>query len=232
MMMDEYQRKCVSADEAVKVIKSGDWIEFSWGASFAGLLADAIDRRKEELFDVNIRGGVILKPLPFIENDPNREHFTWNSMHMSGYERNLAKKNMAFYLPIKYSELPRYMRENCRTDVVAIQVAPMDDHGYFNFGASITHYAAAIDRARAVIVEVNEDMPKAHGGYDHVIHLSKVDYVVEGGHQGMPILPSAAPSDIDKKNCRACNLGDRRRILRPTGDRRNAERAWHHDRRF
>lgn len=197
--MNEYKKKCVSADEAVKVIRSGDWVEFSWGASFAGLLGEAITRRKEELSDVNMRGGVILKPLPFIEDDQAGEHFTWNSMHMGGYERKLASKGSAFYIPIKYSEVPRYLRENCKTDVVAIQVAPMDAYGYFNFGVTISHYAAAIEKARAVIVEVNEDMPKVHGGYGHTVHISKVDYIVEGGHQGLPVLPSAAPSDIDKK---------------------------------
>lgn len=198
-MMNEYKGKCVSADEAVKAIRSGDWVEFAWGASYAGLLADAIARRKEELFDVNLRGGVILKPLPFIEEDPEGEHFTWNSMHMGGYERKLAQKNLAFYIPIKYSEVPRYIRENCRTDVVAIQVAPMDDYGYFNLGVTISHYAAAIEKARVVIVEVNEDMPKVHGGFEHTVHISKVDYIVEGGHCGLPVLPSAAPSEIDKK---------------------------------
>jgi butyryl-CoA:acetate CoA-transferase len=199
MIMDEYRKKRVSADEAVKVIQSGDWVEFSWGASYAGLIGEAIARRKEELQDVNLRGGVLLKPLPFIECDPAGEHFTWNSMHMGGYERKLAQKGLAYYIPIKYSEVPRYIRENCRTDVVAIQVSPMDAHGNFNFGVSISHYAAAIEKARAVIVEVNEDMPKVHGGYEHTVHISKVDYIVEGGHSGLPILPSSAPSDIDKQ---------------------------------
>jgi acyl-CoA hydrolase len=41
-------------------------------------------------------------------------------------------------------------------------------------------------------------MPKVHGGFEHTVHISKVDYIVEGGHSGLPILPSAAPSDIDK----------------------------------
>ncbi|NCB27230.1 MAG: butyryl-CoA:acetate CoA-transferase, partial [Bacteroidia bacterium] len=76
--MAEYKQKCVSADKAVQVIQSGDWVEFGWGASHAGLLADAIARRKEELTDVNMRGGVIMKPLPFIEEDPEGKHFTWN----------------------------------------------------------------------------------------------------------------------------------------------------------
>ncbi|MDR1136053.1 MAG: butyryl-CoA:acetate CoA-transferase [Clostridiales Family XIII bacterium] len=196
---DEYKQKCVSADEAVKSIRSGDWVEFAWGASCAGLIGEALAKRKDELTDVNLRGGVIISPLPFIEADPAGEHFTWNSMHMGGSERKLAQKNLAYYLPIKYSELPRYIRENCTTDVVAIQVSPMDSHGYFSFGVSITHYAAALENARTIIVEVNEDMPRVHGGYDHVIHISKVNYIVEGGHSGLPVLPSAAPSDIDKK---------------------------------
>jgi butyryl-CoA:acetate CoA-transferase len=197
--MDEYRRKCVSADEAVKVIKSGDWVEFAWGASMAGLLDEALAKRKEELRDVNLRGGVILKPLACIESDPTGEHFTWNSWHLGGWERKLAAKGLAYYIPLKYSELPRYLRENLQTDVVAIQVAPMDEHGYFNFGVTVSHYAAAIEKARNVIVEVNEDMPRVHGGYEHMVHISKVDYIVEGGHRGLPILPSAAASEIDKQ---------------------------------
>ena len=199
MIMDEYRRKCVLADEAVKVIKSGDWVEFAWGASMAGLLDEALAKRKEELRDVNLRGGVILKPLACIESDPTGEHFTWNSWHLGGWERKLAAKGLAYYIPLKYSELPRYLRENLQTDVVAIQVAPMDEHGYFNFGVTVSHYAAAIEKARNVIVEVNEDMPRVHGGYEHMVHISKVDYIVEGGHRGLPILPSAAASEIDKQ---------------------------------
>jgi len=199
MNMDEYRKKCVSADEAVKVIRSGDWIEYAWAASSPILLGEALARRKHELTDVNLRGGVMLTPLPFVDCDPEGEHFTWNSWHMGGGERKLAQKGLAYYIPIKYSEVPRYLRENLQTDVVAIQVAPMDEHGYFSFGVSVSHYAAAIEKARAVIVEVNEDMPSAPGGYDNTVHISKVDYVVEGGHRGLPLLPSAPASEIDKQ---------------------------------
>lgn len=199
MYMEEYRKKCVSADEAVKVIRSGDWIEFAWAASMPGLLDEALAKRKDELQDVNIRGGVLLSPVACIESDPEGEHFTWNSWHLGGRERKWVQNGQAYYIPIKYSEVPRYLRENVKTDVVAIQVAPMDAHGYFSFGLSVSHYAAAIEKARAVIVEVNEDMPSVHGGYDHTVHISKVDFVVEGGHRGLPILPSAPASDLDRK---------------------------------
>ncbi|AFM40249.1 acetyl-CoA hydrolase [Desulfosporosinus acidiphilus SJ4] len=199
MIREEYQKKCVTADEAVKVIRSGDWVEFAWAASVAGLLDEALARRKDELYDVNLRGGVLLTPLACIESDPTGEHFTWNSWHLGGRERKWAQKGLAYYIPLKYSELPRYIRENLQTDVVAIQVAPMDEHGYFSFGVTVSHYAAAIEKARNVIVEVNEDMPRVHGGYDHMVHISKVDYIVEGGHRGLPVLPSAPASEIDRQ---------------------------------
>ncbi|WP_049804035.1 acetyl-CoA hydrolase/transferase C-terminal domain-containing protein [Desulfosporosinus acidiphilus] len=199
LIREEYQKKCVTADEAVKVIRSGDWVEFAWAASVAGLLDEALARRKDELYDVNLRGGVLLTPLACIESDPTGEHFTWNSWHLGGRERKWAQKGLAYYIPLKYSELPRYIRENLQTDVVAIQVAPMDEHGYFSFGVTVSHYAAAIEKARNVIVEVNEDMPRVHGGYDHMVHISKVDYIVEGGHRGLPVLPSAPASEIDRQ---------------------------------
>ncbi|AFM41118.1 acetyl-CoA hydrolase [Desulfosporosinus acidiphilus SJ4] len=198
MYIDEYRKKCVSADEAVKVVRSGDWVEFSWAANMACLLDEALARRKEELHDVNIRAAVLLKPSAILDSDPLGEHFTWNSWHLSGRERKLVQNGQAYYIPIKYSEVPRWLRENLQTDVVAIQVAPMDEHGYFSFGVTISHYAAAIEKARVVIVEVNEDMPSVHGGYDHVVHISQVDYIVEGGHRGLPELPSAPPSEKDK----------------------------------
>ena len=199
MYMEEYRKKSVSADEAVKVIRSGDWIEFAWAASMPGLIDEALAKRKDELYDVNIRGGVILSPVACIESDPAGEHFTWNSWHLGGRERKWVQNGQAYYIPLKYSELPRYLRENVKTDVVAIQVAPMDEHGYFSFGLTVSHYAAAIEKARAVIVEVNEDMPITHGGYDHAVHISKVDFVVEGGHTGLPILPSAPASELDRQ---------------------------------
>lgn len=199
MYIEEYRNKCVSADEAVKVVRSGDWVEFSWAASMACLLDEALARRTEELRDVNIRAAVLLKPSAILESDPTGEHFTWNSWHLSGRERKLVQNGQAYYIPIKYSEVPRWIRENLQTDVVAIQVAPMDEHGYFSFGVTISHYAAAIEKARAVIVEVNEDMPSVHGGYDHMVHISNVDYVVEGGHRGLPELPATPASEIDKR---------------------------------
>ena len=59
----EYKQKLVSADEAVKVIKSGDWVDYGWCTGTPDALDKALAKRTDELKDVNLRGGILLKPL-------------------------------------------------------------------------------------------------------------------------------------------------------------------------
>ena len=130
----EYKQKLVSADEAVKVIKSGDWVDYGWCTGTPDALDKALAKRTDELKDVNLRGGILLKPLAVFEREDAGEHFTWNSWHMSGIERKYINRGFSYYAPIRYSELPRYYRDSATPDDVAMfQVAPMDKHGYFNF---------------------------------------------------------------------------------------------------
>ena len=129
--LEEYKQKLVSADEAVKIVKSGDWVDYGWCTGTPDALDKALARRTDELKDVNVRGGILLKPLAIFEREDAGEHFTWNSWHMGGYERKLIKRGCSFYSPIRYSELPRYYRDSTTPDDVAMfQVAPMDSHGY------------------------------------------------------------------------------------------------------
>ena len=59
----EYQQKLVSADEAVKIIKSGDWVDYGWCTGTPDALDKALAKRTDELKDVKLRGGILLKPL-------------------------------------------------------------------------------------------------------------------------------------------------------------------------
>ena len=197
---EEYRQKLVSADEAVKVIKSGDWVDYGWCTNTVDALDKALAKRTDELKDIKLRGGILLKPLAVFEREDAGEHFTWNSWHMGGYERKLINRGCAYYAPIRYSELPRYYRElDCPDDVAMFQVAPMDKHGYFNFSVNTGVAAPIARKADIVIVEVNENMPKIHGGYDECIHISEVDYIVEGFHEPFDYTKPAVPTEIDRK---------------------------------
>ena len=55
-----------------------------------------------------------------------------------------------------------------------------------------------INAAKKIIVEVNENMPIAHG-YQTQLNLYGVDYVVEGSNSPLAEFPAKEPSEIDKK---------------------------------
>ncbi len=200
-LMTEYKKKQVTADQAVKVVKSGDWIDY---ASFTGTvrcLDRALAKRKDELTDIKIWSCVTPYMPEVMAVDPHGETFTWNSWHMSGVDRRMADKGTpVYYSPIRYSEVPRLVREEIENlDVAMLQVTPMDKHGYFNFGLENSHSKAACDRAKLVIVEVNKKQPRCLGGYEEAIHISEVDYIVEGENAPLAQAPAGPITDVDKK---------------------------------
>ena len=156
----EYAQKLVTAEEAVKVVKSHDWVDYGWTTGTPVALDAALAARADELEDVKVRGGILLRE-PEIFKVDNVDHFTWNSWHMGGLERKAISKGFAFYSPLKYSELPRYYRENIRhLNVAMFQVAPMDKHGYFSMGVTASENYALIEKAKYVFIEVNKYMPR------------------------------------------------------------------------
>lgn len=198
--VEEYHKKLTTPDKAVKVVKSGDWIIYSYAANTLPVLDMALAKRTPELHDIQLLAGVSMRPHAIVKADPRGAHFTWDCVHFSAIDRKYYEMGRAFYVPLRYSEVPRYILENLsRIDVLMVQVSPMDQHGNFNFGPTISHYRAAADKAKTIIVEVNEDMPIAHGGYGNYLHVSEVDYIVEGGHTGMPQIPTTPITEVDKQ---------------------------------
>ena len=83
----EYRDKLRTPEEAVKVVKSGDWVDYTSSLGKPVLLDRALAERKEELFDVKIRGNLIDGPIMVAECDESKEHFVYHSWHCSSYER-------------------------------------------------------------------------------------------------------------------------------------------------
>lgn len=197
--VEEYNQKKVSADEAVQVIQSGDWVDYGFCVTTVDALDKALAKRTDELKDVKLRGAILPKMPAVFEREDAGEHFTWNSWHFSGIERKLATRGLAYYASISYSELPRYYYDmDNPSRVVMMQVAPMDENGYFNFGPSASHLAAACERAECVIVEVNQNVPYCIGNEDAGVHISKVNYIVEGDNPPITALGATTASEIDK----------------------------------
>lgn len=195
----EYQSKLVSAEKAISAVKNGDWMQYSFAANTVPTIDRALALRIPELMNIIIINGISTRPSAAQAADPTGIHSIWNSTHLTAYDRMYAKKRSVFYGPMRYSEAPRYVRENCPPDVFTVQVAPMDKHGYFNMGPTISHFRAAADMAKTIIVEVNESMPYAHGGYGNNLHISEVTYIVEGGRHELPQIAEEETTAVDQK---------------------------------
>jgi len=196
----EYGRKFVSADDAVKVVKSGDVVHYGEFMMNSHVLDAALAKRKDELEAVKIRTVTCPFPPQTVVNDPERKHFIYNDWHFSGASRKLHDKNLCNYISLTYHEGPSfYDRGYVPVDVALIKVTPPDQHGYVNLGTSnsITH--AFCDQAKIVIAEVNESVPRCLGGSRETLHVSEIDYFVQGDNRPLINLPETPVSDVDRK---------------------------------
>ena len=195
----EYNRKLCTPDEAARVVKSGDWIDISMGGAFPSLMDAAIARRKDELRGVKVRGYLIFQPIQMVESDPTREHFIYNSWHLSGYERKLCDRGLCNFIPMVFSNLGWYYTQFLTVNVAIMCVTPINEHWYFNFSVSNASARAVLDKADIVILEVNENLPWVYGGQDECIHISDVNMIVEGEHSPLPNVKSPAASEAEMK---------------------------------
>ena len=194
-----YKSKLTTPEEAVKVVKSGDWVDYGWCTGTPNALDKALAARMDELENVNFRGGVLMRRPAIFDVPDVADKLTWNSWHMSGIERKACTEGFGFYSALRYSELPRWYRENVgRINVTMIQVAPMDAQGWFSFGPQASHLKAVCEASDVVIVEVNKYMPRCLGLYEEAIHVSEVDMIVENDEPMPQMGGGAAPTAVDE----------------------------------
>ena len=197
--MTEYRQKLCTPEEAVEVVKSGDWVDYTSSLGKPVLLDKALAKRRDELFDVKIRGNLVEGPIEVAECDETREHFVYHTWHCSAYERKLCDRGLCYYIPMVFHNNAAYYKYFLNVNVVMVSVSPMDKHGYFNYSVNTGVAGPIVQNADVVIVEVNEHMPKIHGGYGECIHVSEVDYIVEGKHEPFTTGKPYVPSEIDRK---------------------------------
>jgi butyryl-CoA:acetate CoA-transferase len=196
----EYERKTVTSDEAVKVVKSGDLVHYGEFVMNSHILDAALARRKEELHNVEVRSVCCPYVPQVVQQDPGRNHFIYNDWHFSTASRRSHDNNLCNYISLTYHEGPTFFeRGYVVPDVAMIKVGPMDKAGFFNLSTSNSITLAMCEAAKIVIVEVNNSLPKCLGGACESIHISQVGYIVHGDDRPLIELPDIPVSDVDKK---------------------------------
>ena len=194
-----YHQKLRTAQEAVRLVKDGDWVDYSQSAAFPEALDSALAQRRGELADVKVRGGIALKPVQVVEQDPEQQSFTYHVWHCSAIDRGYIDRGLAFFQPMLFRDCGSYYaRGFAKVDVAMLSVAPMDKDGNFSFSIMNGVTREIVDSARTVILEVCPGLPVVYGRSGDHIHITEADAVVEGGKPA-GTASSPQPTPIDRQ---------------------------------
>jgi acyl-CoA hydrolase len=190
--------KMITSERAAGLVRSGMWLDYGAVLCQPDIFDRALAARKDELTNVKIRSCISTKPRAVLEADPGGEHFFMFSLHFSGYDRTKHDAGRCNYMPLNLGEVPDYYRRFIEpVDIVVLKTCPIDERGYFNFGAANLWHRAVIERAKMVIVEVSRGLPYVIGDQNGV-HFGEVDYLIEGDDLPAAELPNAPMSEADR----------------------------------
>ncbi len=193
-----YESRIVTAEEAVKVIKSGQRLFLTGNCSVPQKVLDALVRYSPELQDVEICQALTVGPADYVA--PEIEgHLRVNTMFISANIRQAVNEGRADFTPVLLSEFPLlFKRGHLPIDVALIHVSPPDEHGFCSLGIEVGLTKSAADSAKVIIAEVNQKMPRTLG--DSFIHVSRLNYVVPVDYE-LPELPMGeeGPSETIQK---------------------------------
>ncbi len=193
--------KFVSAEEAVKIIKSGDSIHMQGVAQTPHVLIDAMMARSNELRDVVIHHIHTEGDAPYAD-ERYLQNFKLESFFVGSNVRKQTQQGVADYIPVFLHETQRLYREGILPlDVAFVQVSPPDKHGWVSLGTSAEATIAAVECARKVIAVVNKQVPRAHG--DVMMPLSKFKILVQDDSPLIESVPGT-PDQIDDRIAGYC----------------------------
>jgi len=186
--------KFVSAEEALKSVKSGDRVFIHGGAATPGILINALAERHRELDSVEIVHIHTEGDVPYIKPEYSSS-FTINCFFVGNNIRPGLERENVQYVPVFLSEIPSLFRKGLMPiDVALIQVSEPDTHGFCSLGVSVDVAKAATDVAKKIIALVNPNMPRSHG--DGQIHINRFHAAVHSNNS-LYEFPPAESTDID-----------------------------------
>ncbi len=174
---DQYQQKRTTADEAVHRVQDGDAIVVPTGVGEPPDLLTALSTHRRDFRDVSVAQILPLRKFGYFDAATS-EHVRHAAYFYSGASRPGGHAGWIDFVPGNFSELPAMIdRGQIPADVVFTLASPMDAHGYFALSLGADYTMAAVRRARAIVLEVNPNVPFAYGNCH--LHISQVTALVE-----------------------------------------------------
>lgn len=188
----QYQRKRTSAAEAVRLVNNGDMIIVPTGVGEPPQLLTALSEQRRDFRDVKVAQILALRKYGYFDAE-TAEHVRHVAFFYGGASRPGGQAGWIDFIPSYFSEMPAMIeRGQIPADVVFSMASPMDAHGYFSLSLGADYTMASIAKARAVVLEVNPNVPFAYGNCH--VHISQVAALIESDDPVLEVgLPKIGP---------------------------------------
>jgi 4-hydroxybutyrate CoA-transferase len=193
-----YQSRVISAEDAVRQIKSGDRIFLTGNCSVPQKVLGALVEHAPNLHDVEICQALSIGPADYVRPEM-QGHLQVNTMFVSANVRKAVNDGRADFTPVLLSEFTLlFKNKHLPIDVALIHVSPPDEHGFCSLGIEVGLTKSPAESAKIIIAEVNQQMPRTLG--DSFIHLSRLNYLVPVDYELPELLMSEGGPDetVDK----------------------------------
>jgi len=171
----------MTANEAIKLIQSGDRVFIHGSAATPLTLLKALAENSDHLHNVEMLAISTLGLLDLTKPE-FKDRFYFNSLFVSENIRATVNSDNGDYIPIFLSEISKLFEKGILPiDVAMIHVSQPDKHGFCSLGTSVDVAKSAVKHAKKIIAQVNPNMPRTHG--DGFIHMSRLDAMVEVSDQ-------------------------------------------------
>jgi 4-hydroxybutyrate CoA-transferase len=189
-----YKSRIVTADEAVRCVKSGDRIFLTGNVSVPQKTLWALVGYAPNLRDVEICQALTIGPADYVNPDMDG-HLRVNTLFISHNVRKAVQEGRADFTPVLLSEFPLLFKHGVLpVDVAMIHVSPPDEHGFCSLGVEVGLTKTPAESAKIIIAEVNQQMPRTLG--DSFIHVSRLNYLVPVDYP-IPEMPMAEDGNSD-----------------------------------
>ena len=188
-----YDSHLMTAEEAIKMVQSGDRVTFGHACSEPAALVEELINQKERLRDVQVIHMVAMGPGDYMDPE-NEASFRHNSLFVGGKARKALVEDRADYTPCYFYRIPELFDEALPLDVALVQVSVPDKHGYVSLNVSVDYDMKAIKTAKKVIAQVNAKVPRTLG--ESFVHVTEIDAFVEEDRQ-LVQLPKGAITDVE-----------------------------------
>jgi acyl-CoA hydrolase len=187
-----YQSKRMSADDAVRLVRNGDTVVVPTGCAEPGRLLTSLSAQRRDFRGVRVAQILPLKKFDYFDPE-TAENIRHVAYFFGGPSRPAGQAGWADYVPAYFSELPALIKAGLTpVDVVFSLASPMDENGYFSLGLAADYTMAAVSKARAIVLEVNPNVPYSFG--DCRVHISQVGALVESEDEIAAVgLPAIGP---------------------------------------